>query len=107
MYQGETSRTGFTRIGTHFTQYRKETAKAKEDSWMWVHTLEKHGGERGPEEGTLDYSPKILRSFPYPLERQQDEGLRIKEDLQDPSMDSLNREEEYYKPEFLRFVWSK
>ena len=107
VYQGETSRTGYTRVGQHFSQYRRSTAKAMEDSWMWSHTMERHSGVRGTNFGINDYKPWILSSHLYPMDRQQEEGIRIKDDSLDPALDPLNSQWEYYKPEYLKFVWSK
>ena len=106
-YQGETSRTGYTRIGAHYSLYKRETQKAKLESWMWVHTQDKHGGRRGPDGGLLDYKPWILGSHPYPMDRQQEEGMRIRDDLLDPGLESLNSQLEYYKPEYIKLLWSK
>ena len=74
---------------------------------MWIHTNEKHGGVRGQESGLLDYKGEVLSSFQYPLDRQQEEGLRIKEDSLKKGFDTLNSQQEYYKPEYLKFSWSK
>ena len=74
---------------------------------MWNHTDERHDGKRGPEGGLQDYRPWVLRSHPYPMDRQQEEGIRIKEDLQNKDLESLNSQQEYYKPEYVKFVWTK
>ena len=74
---------------------------------MWMHTKDKHGGLRGQESGLLDYKPEVLSSFQYPMDRQQEEGLRIKEDSLDPQLESLNNQQEYYRPEYIKFMWSK
>ena len=107
MYHGESSRTGFTRIGYHYNLYRRETASAIEESWMWAHTGEVHNGIRGQGNGVQDYTPELLSSHRYPMDRQQDEGVRIKEVSMDPGVESLNSQQEYFKPEYLKFSWSK
>ena len=106
-YQGETARTGYTRLKQHFASYGRDTIKAKEGSWMWEHTAERHGGIRGPDGGINDYVPKLTGTFRDPLRRTQDEGIRIKNDELDPQIDSLNRDSTYYKPEFIKFRWEK
>ena len=62
-YQGETARTGYTRLKQHYSTYGRETQKAIKDSWMWEHTLEDHRGVRGPNNGETDYIPKITGTF--------------------------------------------
>ena len=74
---------------------------------MWIHTNEKHGGVRGQESGLLDYRGEVLSSFQYPLDRQQEEGLRIKEDSLQQGVETLNGQQEYFKPEYIKFSWSK
>ena len=95
------------RLKQHYNTYGRETQKAMKDSWMWEHTLEDHGGVRGPNNGETDYIPKITGTFRDPLRRTQDEGVWIKNDEIDPRIKSLNRESTYYKPEYLRFAWEK
>ena len=58
--------------------------KAKEGIWMWEHTIEDHGGVRGPDGGVNDYVPKITGTFRDPLRRTSDEGVRIKNDELNP-----------------------
>ena len=62
-YQGETARTGYTRLKQHYAAYARDTTKAKEGSWMWEHTQESHGGIRGPEGGRNDYAPVLTGTF--------------------------------------------
>ena len=87
--------------------YRRETNKAKIESWMWVHTEDKHGGQRGLDGGLMDYKPWILGAYAFAIDRQQEEGMRIRDDLLDPELESLNGQMEYYKPEYIRLVWSR
>ena len=77
------------------------------ESWMWAHTDDRHGGIRGPDGGLQDYKPWILGSHPYPMDRQKEEGTRIRDDLLDPDLESLKGQLDYYKPEYVKFVWSK
>ena len=74
---------------------------------MWAHTDDKHGGNRGDNYGIADYKPWLLSSYVFPMDRQQDEGLQIKEDSMDPALETLNSQWEYYRPEYLKFKWSK
>ena len=55
-----------TLIGTHYANYRRDTEKAKKDSFMWTHTMEKHGEVRGPEwnNGLHSQGPGIIQG-PY------------------------------------------
>ena len=49
----------------------------------------------------------MVGTFRDPLGRTQDEGIRIKNDEDNPEIKSLNRESIYFKPEFIRFSWQK
>ena len=106
-YQGESARTGYTRVGQHFATYSRDTAKARNESWMWEHTQEYHQGVRGPNEGAQDYSPKLEGTFRDPMSRQAEEGIRVKDDQADPEVVSLNTDNVYFKPEYLKYVWSR
>ena len=105
-YQGETASTGYTRLKQHYTTYGRDT-KGQRRKLDGEHTLEDHGGVRGPSNGETDYIPKITGTFRDPLRRTQDKGVRIKNDEIDPRIESLNRESTYYKPEYFRFAWEK
>ena len=50
----------------------------------------------------MDQKPCILELHRYPMDRQQEEGMRIRDDLLDPRLESLNSQLEYYKPEYTR-----
>ena len=71
---------------------------------MWQHTKERHEGGRGPEKGLDDYRPDILSSYIFPMDRHEEEGFWINEDLQNLEMVSFNREMEYFKPEYIKLI---
>ena len=66
-YQGESSRSGFSRINRHWELYKRQTLKAKSTSWMWEHTSDVHEGIQGPSNGENDYKPVVYKSFRDPL----------------------------------------
>ena len=68
---------------------------------MWDHMEQSHGGFRGEE----DYAPRITGTFRYILRRTQDDRIRIKNDEDDPRINSLNRASTYYNVEYMRFRW--
>ena len=89
-YVGETRCTAFTRVKEHISDYRaarlpplptslEPTDKRRVKSWMWEHTCDVHGGQLGAEGGVLDYRFKVpIWAFRKCLERQVDEGVRIR-----------------------------
>ena len=103
-YQGESSKSGYTRIGQHWELYLRNTQKAKEASWMWEHTNERHGGQKGEDNGIKDYTPVLYSSFNDCLTRILDESTRIKTIYDDKDMLCLNTILSYFKPEFVRLV---
>ena len=95
-YVGESSRTGFTRIREHMSDYRSASAanlppqppdgfgtahqghpRKPVKSWMWEHTRDVHGGQLGDQQGLMDYRFKVTNVFRKCLQWQIDEGLRI------------------------------
>ena len=97
-YIGETSRTAYTRVKEHISDYRAASAaqlppleensgggrgqgfsnrKKCVKSWMWEHSRDCHGGQVGERGGIADYKFKVTGVFRKCLDRQIDEGLRI------------------------------
>ena len=79
MYEGETSRTLYTRASQHTDDYtsnlpgRKVKGKA---SWMWNHVGERHGG-RGSSNPEKDIQFRLMGKFRDCLSRQLDEAVRL------------------------------
>ena len=86
-YLGETSRTAYTRLKEHLSDYRAASAarlpalqpnvgvefgKKKKDvkSWMWEHSRDCHGGVIGEEGGMFDYKFSVTGVFRKCLDRQ-------------------------------------
>ena len=67
----------------------------------------RYGGAIGPGVGLENYRPQVLVSFNYPIDRQEEEGLIIKEDLLEEEKESLNCDMEYFRPEYIKFCWCK
>ena len=82
--------------------YRRETANAKVSSWTWEHNLKVHNGVRGNHNGLTDYEPIIYGAFLEALLRTLDEGVRIKDVMDDPRVECLNSKNEYFKPQYSR-----
>ena len=97
-YIGESSRTAYTRVKEHLSDYRAASAaqlppldensggggshgfgnrKKCVKSWMWEHSRDCHGGQVGERGGIADYKFRVTGVFRKCLDRQIDEGLRI------------------------------
>ena len=111
-YVGETSRTAYTRVKEHQGDYRAAskaklpaltedeqfgTRKKTPKSWMWEHTRDVHGGQVGPDNGLADYHFQVTNKFQKCLERQVDEGYRIKKSEKD-GWTVLNSKNEWFTP---------
>ena len=46
---------------------------------MWEHTIEEHGGARGPSNGVMDYQPFVHGAYGDNITRILEEGVRIKD----------------------------
>ena len=77
-YEGETSRTAFTRGQQHLQLYRG-SHKQREKSFMWHHTREVHGGVIGDQGGLGDYKMEVVSRFSDPMSRILEEAVRIRE----------------------------
>ena len=84
------------------------SAKAKEGSFMWDHTLKHHGGTVG---GKSDYTITITGTHSTPLDRIMDEAVRIRKLESDAELEpdkiSLNGKTEYFKPEYYTSSYRK
>ena len=114
-YVGETSKTGYTRIKEHLASYRSAYAaklpplptrhgpdEPTKDvkSWMWEHTRDVHGGQMGDQEGILDYRFKVSGTFNKCLQRQLDEGMRMRVQEADGCV-LLNSKNEWFTPKLV------
>ena len=106
VYEGESSRNSSVRLLQHYDLYKRDTDVAKKDSWMWEHTMSVHDGLRGDHNGLLDYKPVVYGAFIEALLRIIDEGVRIKDKLDDPRVMCLNSKNEYFKPQYSRMMYS-
>ena len=122
-YIGETSRTAYTRLKEHLSDYRAASAarlpalptddgsrtgcgkrKVNVKSWMWEHSRDIHGGVLGAEEGVSDYEFKVTGVFKKCLDRQIDEGLRIF-DVEAEGGKILNSKNEWFTPKIVEQVY--
>ena len=82
------------------SQYNSQ-GKAKEQSWMWLHTQQLHGGVIGMNKGQSDYKYELISCYRDNLSRQSSEGqaqLEL-ENLQKLSkVKCLNSKVDYIKP---------
>ena len=118
-YVGETSRTGYTRIREHLADYRAAATanlppqpevygpdqhRKPVKSWMWEHTRDVHGGQTDEQGGISDYKFHIANTFKKCLQRQIDEGLRIKRKEAEGCI-LLNGKNEFYTPRLVEPVF--
>jgi hypothetical protein len=122
-YIGESSRTAYTRIKEHLTDYRAASAarlppldndsggggrggygvgirKKDVKSWMWEHSRDCHGGGIGENGGIADYEFKVTAVFKKCLDRQIDEGLRITA-FESLGGVLLNSQNEFFTPKIV------
>ena len=102
IYEGESSRSGSVRFGQHFDLYRRNTHSSRTTSWMWEHTIEEHGGARGPSNGVMDYQPFVHGAYGDNITRILEEGVRIKDRVDSWDYKCLNSKNTYYKPQYTR-----
>ena len=74
---------------------------------MARHTLETHGGSKGPDNGLKDYRMELLQTHKKPLTRLLMEGVLVKDHEDDPEVESLNSRAEYFQPEFIRTSYQR
>ena len=118
-YVGETSRTGYTRIREHLADYRAAATanlppqpevygpdqhRKPVKSWMWEHTRDVHGGQTDKQGGISDYKFHIANRFKKCLQRQIDEGLRIKRKEAEGCI-LLNGKNKFYTPRLVEPVF--
>ena len=121
-YVGETSRTAYTRIKEHLSDYRSAATaklpplpdggtgfgfgnrKKNVKSWMWEHTRDCHGGVVGDVDGRTDYKLSVSGIFKKCLDRQIDEGLRMNE-CEARGENLLNSKNEYFTPKIVETVF--
>ena len=118
-YVGETSRTGYTRMKEHLSDYRAASAarlpplpssdttpdrKQIVKSWMWEHTRDVHGGQVGAREGIGDYKFRVKQRFRKCLERQVNEDIRMQHYKKDGCM-LLNSKNEWYMPKSVEPIF--
>ena len=88
-YEGETSRTLYTRYKQHYADYIKAARLHKNrggnseltSSWMWDHTLVDHAGEVGSDPHQ-DYHFHLVSNHRESMTRQITEALRIEKSLE-------------------------
>jgi hypothetical protein len=91
LYHGESSKSGYERGLQHADGLRKE----KEDNVMWKHSAIHHGGVHAK------FTMKITGRFAKCLERQEDEGTRVRESKADILMNSMTQ---WHQPPIKRVV---
>ena len=122
-YIGETSRTGYTRIKEHFANYRTAAASKLPPlqtrvgpagpgppkdvkSFMWEHCRDYHGGQVGDREGIFDFGFKVSKTFQRCLQRQVDEGLRMKM-MEGEGCVLLNTKNEWFTPKLVELEFKQ
>ena len=119
VYQGETSRSLFTRGNQHRDDYHsnfKHGRKAK-SSWMWEHMKEHHGGRPGLDHRE-DFQFRLLGSFNDCLSRQTDEAVRLEmveqygkvlgdrgEGVGGSIVETLNGRGEFFQPKIVQHIF--
>ena len=120
VYVGETSKTAYTRIKQHFSNYRAAAAAKlpplqRENpgrlenvrdckSWMWEHTRDEHDGVVGGKDGIDDYEMKVTAVFKKCLQRQVNEGVQINK-CEARGDKILNSKNEYFTPKTIQTVF--
>ena len=100
-YIGETSRTIYTRGLEHQALY----LAGKDQSFMWRHTMEVHGGVI--TSAVEDYTYKVLSSHRESLNRVLEEAVNIQASTNNPRTVSLNSRMEYFAPQYVRPTFHK
>ena len=109
-YEGETSRSIYTRYKMHLSDYAK-AAKNNEDtsenssSWMWDHIFTTHNGQVSSE-AKDDFRVQLVSKYRHPMDRQIAEAIRIEKSFFGAvpmgkttiSCRSLNRKCEHFAP---------
>ena len=118
-YVGKTSRTAYTRVREHFSNYRVAAAAnlpaqpPRNDidkfgkpvkSWMWEHTRDVHGGQIGEQGGVSDYKFHVSSTFRRCLQRQIDEGLMMKMKENEGCI-LLNGKNEFFTPKLVEVTF--
>ena len=111
-YIGETSRTGYTRLKEHMSNYRAASASSEQrqpegkkvKSWMWEHVRDCHSGVVGENGGMEDFKVKVSGSFSKCLQRQVDEDIRMQEYEANGGI-LLNSKYEYYTPKSVQTIF--
>ena len=78
LYVGETSRCLYKRAKGHLGDLRGKMKGGRTKSWMGDHVMEVHNGEWNQEQPWKDWNFCVESKFQRPLERQINEGIRIK-----------------------------
>ena len=74
---------------------------------MWEHSRLHHNGERGPHLGLLDFLPSVTGVHNMPLNRTLDEGVRVKNLVDNRKLTCMNSKNEYYRTEYIWLNYSK
>ena len=78
LYVGETSRCLYTRAKGHLGDLKGRMKGSKTKSWMGDHVVEVHNGDWNQEHPWEDWNFDVESKFQRPLERQINEGIRIR-----------------------------
>ena len=89
-YFGETHRNGNSRSKEHYDAYHSKNKKLREESIMWRHEDEKHGGEK------VTFSMRVIKVFQNDaLGRQLLEAILIRKQ---PAEQLINNKREFIQP---------
>ena len=67
IYNGESSRAGYTRSKLHINKYLSLRRDNIKSSFMWQHCQDTHGGQRGEEPRTVGHSPITTPNYAHSL----------------------------------------
>ena len=108
-YEGETSRSVYTRYKKHLSDYIKasQTGECSEESssWMWDHITTAHNGQVSIEP-TDDFKVHFVSKYKHPMDRQIAEAIRIEKSFNGAvplgnttiSSNCLNQKYEHFAP---------
>ena len=117
-YQGESSRTAYTRAKAHLDLYTSRSANQRAKSFMFRHAVTHHEGLLGPECGKKDFNMTITGSFYKPMDRILDESIRIKHQEDQAELgpelnktcckvESLNSKQDYFQSSCVRTTFTR
>ena len=91
-YQGETSKSSYERGKQHLEGLTKKV----EDNPIWKHSQIVHNGDN-----KVSFSMHVKGRFRKPMERQENEAIRIRESM---AVHQMNSKREFHQPAIIRLI---